>query len=97
MGTKRLTFEINEELHAQLKAEAAAKGLHLGPYCQQILAARSQETGSGSVKELDATTISVMPLGALRELCAELAETKPKGWERGIRLVNSEIRRRYRV
>ena len=97
MAKKRLSVEIDETLHSQLKAEASAQGLHLGPYCEAILEARSQETGSSSVEKLDTTTISVLPLSSLRELTVELAENKPTNWEHGIRLVNSEIRRRYRV
>ena len=97
MANKRLTIEIDESLHSQLKAEASAKGLHLGPYCEAILEARSDSPRSSSVEKLDATTISTMPLDCLRGLCSELAETKPQDWERGIRLVNTEIRRRYRV
>jgi hypothetical protein len=97
MANKRLSIDIDESLHAQLKAEASAKGLHLGPYCEAILEARGEETLSPSVETLDATTISTMPLDALRNMCSELAENKPRDWERGIRLVNTEIRRRYRV
>ena len=93
MAKKRLSIEIDESLHAQLKAEASAQGLHLGPYCQAILEARS--IAPSSVEKLDATTISTMPLDALRGLCSELAENKPRDWERGIRLINTEIRRRY--
>ena len=95
MANKRLSIDIDESLHAQLKAEASAQGLHLGPYCQAILEARSD--APSSVEKLDATTISTMPLNALREMCIELAENKPRDWERGVRLVNTEIRRRYRV
>jgi hypothetical protein len=95
MANKRLSIDIDESLHAQLKAEASAQGLHLGPYCQAILEARSD--APSSVEKLDATTISTMPLDALRGLCSELAENKPRDWERGIRLINTEIRRRYRV
>ena len=95
MANKRLSIEIDESLHAQLKAEASAQGLHLGPYCEAILEARGD--ASSSVEKLDATTISTMPLNTLREMCIELAENKPRDWERGVRLVNTEIRRRYRV
>ena len=95
MAKKRLSIEIDESLHAQLKAEASAQGLHLGPYCEAILEARSD--APSSVEKLDATTISTMPLNTLREMCIELAENKPRDWERGVRLVNTEIRRRYRV
>ena len=95
MAKKRLSIEIDESLHAQLKAEASAQGLHLGPYCEAILEARGD--APSSVEKLDATTISTMPLDALRTMCSELAENKPRDWEKGIRLVNTEIRRRYRV
>ena len=95
MAKKRLSIEIDESLHAQLKAEASAQGLHLGPYCEAILEARGD--APSSVETLDATTISTMPLDALRTMCSELAENKPRDWEKGIRLVNTEIRRRYRV
>ena len=95
MAKKRLSIAIDESLHAQLKAEASAQGLQLGPYCQAILEARGD--APSSVEKLDATTISTMPLDALRVMCSELAENKPRDWERGIRLVNTEIRRRYRV
>jgi len=97
MANKRLSIDIDESLHAQLKAEASAQGLHLGPYCEAILEARGEATLSSSVEKLDATTISTMPLDALRGLCSELAENKPRDWERGIRPTNTEIRRRYRV
>jgi hypothetical protein len=95
MANKRLSIDIDESLHAQLKAEASAQGLHLGPYCEAILEARGD--APSSVETLDATTISTMPLDALRTTCSELAENKPRDWEKGIRLVNTEIRRRYRV
>ena len=95
MAKKRLSIEIDESLHAQLKAEASAQGLHLGPYCEAILEVRGD--APSSVETLDATTISTMPLDALRTMCSELAENKPRDWEKGNRLVNTEIRRRYRV
>ena len=95
MASKRLSVDIDEKLHSQLKAEASAQGLHLGPYCEAILEARGD--APSSVETLAATTISTMPLDALRTMCSELAENKPRDWEKGIRLVNTEIRRRYRV
>jgi len=97
MSTKRLTVEIDEKLHSQLKAEASAKGLHLGPYVEAILEERGESSPSSSVEQLDATTLSTFPLNILREMCTELAETRPDDWQKGIRLINSEIRRRYRV
>ena len=94
MPTKRLTFEVDETLHSQLKSEAAALGIPLGSHCAAILAGGNT---SVPIEQLDTTTISAMPLGILREMCADLAEKKPKDWQRAITRVQSEIRRRYRV
>ena len=94
MANKRLTFDIPEELHAQLKAEAGALGVSLGSHCTTILQGGSK---SPSVMDLDQTTISAMPLGVLREMCQDLADKKPRDWSQAIVRIQSEIRRRYRV
>lgn len=96
MANKRLTFEVTEELHSRLKAEAAAKGVSLGSHCTAIL----EEGGvqpSSSIEELDATTISTMTLDGLREFSTSLTKERPRDWKRGVNLINSEIRRRFRV
>ena len=92
---KRLTFTVDESLHNRLKAEAAAQGVALGAYCTAIL--EGEATASSSIEELDPTTLAAMPLGVLREMCAELGEKKPDNWQRSITRVNAEIRRRYRT
>ena len=92
---KRLTFSVDESLHTRLKAEAAAKGVPLGAYCSAIL--EEGATAPSAIEELDPTTLSAMPLGVLREMCAELGEKKPADWQRSITRVNTEIRRRYRT
>ena len=97
MATKRLTFDVDEKLHARLKAEAAALGLHLGAHCAAILGNGGGSPSPEPVKELDPTTISTLSLGELRALCSELADEKPKDWKRGVMIVNTEIRRRYRT
>jgi len=98
MGTKRLTIEIDEALHAQLKAEASAKGLHLGPYCETIFEGRGEIfSPPPSVKKIDATSISALSLDVLRSISVGLAENQPEGWQRDMRLINTEIKRRYRV
>ena len=94
MANKRLIFDVPEELHARLKAEAAAQGVSLGSHCTSILTDGGQ---SPSVLELDQTTISAMPLGVLREMCQDLADKKPQDWSQAIVRIQSEIRRRYRV
>ncbi len=92
---KRLTFDVDESLHSRLKAEAAAKGVKLGAYCSAIL--EEGATVPSTIEELDPATLAAMPLGVLREMCAELGERKPANWQRSITRVNAEIRRRYRT
>ena len=92
---KRLTFDVDESLHSRLKAEAAAQGVKLGAYCTAIL--EGEVKASSTIEELDPATLSAMPLGVLREMCAELGERKPDNWQRSITRVNTEIRRRYRT
>ena len=94
MANKRLIFDVPEELHARLKAEAAQLGVSLGSHCASILEGGLE---SPSVLELDQTTISAMPLGILREMCEDLAHKKPKDWSQSIVRIQAEIRRRYRV
>ena len=96
MEDKRLTFNINEHLHNQLKAEAAAKGVSLGSYCASILEGRSGESRSSFLNDLDRTTLSLIPLGELRDTVTQLVKEKPRDWERKTRMVNNEILRRYR-
>ena len=96
MAKKRLTFEITEELHSRLKAEAAAKGVSLGSHCSAILEAGGLQPSS-SIEELDATTISSMTLESLRETSSSLAKDRPRDWKRGVNMINTEIRRRFRV
>jgi hypothetical protein len=95
MAKKRLTFQVDESLHNRLKAEAAAQGVGLGAYCSAILEGGAQ--APSAIEELDPTTLAAMPLGVLREMCAELGEKKPRDWQRSITRVNAEIRRRYRT
>ena len=93
---KRLTFDVDESLHTRLKAEAAAQGVALGTYCSAILEGGAKPAPS-TIEELDPTTLAAMPLGVLREMCAELGEKKPDNWQRSITRVNAEIMRRYRT
>jgi len=95
MTKKRLTFSVDESLHTRLKAEAAAQGVPLGAYCSAIL--DGEVKASSAIEELDPQTLAAMPLGVLREMCAELGERKPTNWQRSITRVNAEIRRRYRT
>jgi len=96
MPNKRLTFDVTEELHNRLKSEAAAKGVSLGSHCSAILDGGGHRAPS-VIEELDATTISSMNLDDLRETCSALSKDRPKDWKRGVNMINSEIRRRFRV
>lgn len=94
---KRLTFEIDENTHNQLKAEAAEKGVSLGSYCSSILKARSGESRSSFLDNLSHATLSIISLGDLRDIVSQLIKERPKDWEAKTRMVNSEILRRYRT
>jgi hypothetical protein len=97
VANKRLTFEINEHLHSQLKAEAAEKGVSLGSYCTSILEGRGGASHSSFLNDLDRTTLSLISLGELRDAVTQLVREKPQDWEKKSRMVNNEILRRYRT
>ena len=89
--TKRLTFEINEELHSRLKSEAAQLGVSLGSHCASIL-----EGGNDPPSvEVDSSAFAAYSLGDLRELNQKLLREQPKDWKRSVANVNAEIRKRF--
>lgn len=98
MAKKRLTFSVDEAIHSRLKAEAASAGLPLGVHCARIL-----EMGSGSPEpkstsiEFDLSEVALMPLDKLRETCNLVTLHKPADWKSKATLLNSEIRRRFRI
>jgi hypothetical protein len=96
MPNKRLTFDVTEELHNRLKSEAAAKGVSLGSHCSAILEAGGT-VPSSSIEELDATTISSMTMEDLRQQCSVLTKERPHNWKKGVQMLNTEMRRRFRV
>ena len=97
MAKKRLTIDIDESLHAQLKAESSAQGLHLGPFVEKILESRGESVPDTTLKAVDIASISTMSLNNLRELATSLGDTQPSDWRKQLNIVNTEIRRRYRV
>lgn len=97
MAKKRLTVDIDESLHAALKAEASALGLHLGPFVERILESREQDASVSPLKSVDIASISTMSLNNLRELATTLGDSQPRDWKKQLNMVNTEIRRRYRV
>ena len=91
--SKRLTFDVTEELHSRLKAEAAQLGVSLGSHCASIL-----EGGDVSPSvEIDPSSFNAMSLGSLRELNQQLLSGKPKDWKRSVANVQAEIRRRFQI
>ena len=97
MTKKRLTIDIDEKLHAALKAESSAQGLHLGPFVEKILESRGESVPDTTLKAVDIASISTMSLNNLRELATTLGDTQPSDWRKQLNIVNTEIRRRYRV
>lgn len=93
MATKRIICEVDEKQHARLKAEAAQLGISLGSHCASIL-----EKGSSlpsPVEDISSSVLSSLTLAQLREMSNDLLEQKPLQWERKMRTVTSEIRRRF--
>ena len=91
--SKRLTFEINEELHSRLKSEAAQLGVPLGSHCASIL----EGGGVSPSIEVDPSSFNAMSLVNLRELNQQLLSEKPKDWKRSVANVQAEIRRRFQT
>jgi len=89
--SKRLTFEVTEELHSKLKSEAAQMGVSLGSHCASIL-----EGGMPSPSvEIDASSFAAASLGDLRDMNQRLLKEQPKDWKKTVANVNAEIRRRF--
>ena len=97
MTKKRLTIDIDENLHSALKSESSAQGLHLGPFVEKILESRGESVPDTTLKAVDIASISTMSLNNLRELATTLGDTQPSDWRKQLNIVNTEIRRRYRV
>lgn len=91
---RRLTFEVPEELHARLKAEAAELGIPLGSHCSVILSGGGVKP-SPDVK-FDVATLPNLPLGSLRDLLSEISEKQGKDWRRQVGILQTEMSRRYR-
>jgi len=92
---KRIILNVTEDLHTQLKAEAAQKGISLGSHCAAILG--GEASASPPIEELDLQTLSYLSLVQLRERASELLSNRPSDWKRRIANVNSEMRRRFKT
>ena len=94
-NTRRLTFEVPEELHSRLKSEAAQQGISLGSLCTSILG--GEASASSPVEKADLSVIAYYSLDQLRSLCGELIQTQPNGWKKDLANVNAEMRRRFKT
>lgn len=96
MAKKRLTFEVEEDLHSRLKQEAAKHGVPLGALCSSLLD-ESLDASSSKLKSFDPRVCSSLPLDLLREEIRSLTNTRPPNWEVSVRRINSEIQRRFKI
>lgn len=98
MAKKRLTFDVDESLHSELKARAAERGISLGILCSSLLSS-GVENGIGVEKKdpIDPSLYPNIALDELREEALRLGEEKPSGWDTLVRKINAEIVRRYKI
>lgn len=96
MAKKRLTCDIEENLHSLLKKEAAERNQTLGTLCSSLLegALANEHT---NIKSLDPSVYSGAPLDQLREEAMRLSSVKPENWESLVRKINLEIVKRYKI
>jgi hypothetical protein len=96
MAKKRLTFDVEENLHSFLKKEAAERKLSMGAFCSSLMESgllKQEATKEG----LDPSQYSSYPLDKLRAESLRLGENKPEDWETLVRHLNLEIVKRYRT
>jgi hypothetical protein len=98
LAKKRLTCNIEEDLHSSLKERAAKGRVSLGTLCSALLS-ESLKEGEDSKDELfpDPASYASMPLDNLRKEVIRLNSSKPKNWETAVRRANIEIVRRFKV
>ncbi len=100
MAKKRLTFDVEESLHSELKAMAAERKVSLGTLCSGLLSVGVENGGDVEVEKRESITPTMYPNAALDELRAEairLGTEKPKDWDVMVRKINAEIVRRYKI
>lgn len=98
MAKKRLTFDVEESLHSELKARAAEQKVALGTLCSSLLS--SGVEGDVEVKKeesIDPLMYSQLSLEVLRNEALRLGRDKPQGWDTLVRKINAQIVRRYKV
>lgn len=96
MAKKRLAFDVEEDLHSQLKQLAAEQGVPLGAFCSGLIE-KGLEAGDSIAPsvEIDPSTYANLPLDALRTEANRISAARPKDWEMAVRRINAEIVKRY--
>lgn len=100
MAKKRLTFDVEESLHSELKAMAAERKVSLGTLCSGLLSAGTGSGGDIEVEKRGRIAPTMYPNAPLDELRAEairLSAEEPKNWDVMVKKINAEIVRRYRI
>lgn len=97
MAKKRLTCDIEENLHTRLKKEAAENNQTLGVLCSSLLQKALELKSSNTFEFLDPNFYSNASLDALRSEANQLSRLKPDNWEMLVRKVNLEIVKRYKI
>ena len=98
MAKKRLTFDVEESLHSELKAMAAERGVTLGTLCSSLLSAGVEGDVEVEKKEpIDPSLYPNIGLEELREEALRLGRERPNGWDTLVRKINAQIVRRYKV
>lgn len=96
MAKKRLTFDVEENLHSRLKQLAAEQGVALGALCSGLIETGLNAGANGpEIAEVDPIIYQSLPLDKLREQVSKLTIGKPQGWETAVRRINAEIVKRY--
>lgn len=98
MAKKRLTFDVEESLHSELKARAAEQGIALGVFCSSLLSSGVEKDDKVEKKEpIDPSMYPSIGLKELREEALRLGKERPNGWDTLVRKINAQIVRRYKV
>jgi hypothetical protein len=98
MAKKRLTFDVEESLHSELKARAAEQGVALGTLCSSLLSSGVEnDVGIEKKEPVDPSMYPNIGLEELREEALRLGKERPDGWDTLVRKINAQIVRRYKV
>lgn len=98
MAKKRLTFDVEESLHSELKARAAEQGVALGTLCSSLLSSSVEnDVGIEKKEPIDPSMYPHIGLEELREEALILGRERPNGWDTLVRKINAQIVRRYKV